>query len=199
MEILVCFFESCWQLMTYKKKGPKKTVLKLICLDHKKSLICSDHIGRSHKLTYKSVIATYKVWSATYKRLRLSLMLHVHCQCQKIRCRCLTDEILIQYICYFKICVLFVLYWIVMIVKGNKNTINWNINQFHQIQQLNYSKTFQSTQSCIMRWPIVVNFGVLGVMRKVRSDRIGHAMFCEWYGFPFLSDTVTWATHVICW
>ena len=26
-----------------------------------KSLICSDHIGRSHKLTYKSVIATYKV------------------------------------------------------------------------------------------------------------------------------------------
>jgi hypothetical protein len=60
------------QKSTYKKKGPKKTVLKLICLDHKKSLICSDHIGRSHKLTYKSVIATYKVWSATYKRLRLS-------------------------------------------------------------------------------------------------------------------------------
>ena len=60
------------QKSTYKKKGPKKTVLKLIFHDHKKSLICSDHIGPSHKLTYKSVIATYKVWSATYKRLRLS-------------------------------------------------------------------------------------------------------------------------------
>jgi hypothetical protein len=31
------------QKSTYKNFGPKKTVFKLICLDHKKGLICRDH------------------------------------------------------------------------------------------------------------------------------------------------------------
>ena len=43
----------------------------------------------------------------------------------------------------------------------------------------------------------VVNFGVLGVMRNVRSDHIGHAMFCKRYGFPFLSDTLSHEQHML--
>jgi len=43
----------------------------------------------------------------------------------------------------------------------------------------------------------VVNFGVLGVMRNIRSDRIGRAMFCERYRFPFLSDTLSCEQHML--
>ena len=43
----------------------------------------------------------------------------------------------------------------------------------------------------------MVNFGVLGVMRNVRSDRIGRAMFCEWYGFSFLSDILSREQHML--
>jgi hypothetical protein len=54
-----------------------------------------------------------------------------------------------------------------------------------------------SVYAMTVRWPIVVNFGVLGVMRNVRSDRIGRAMFCEWYGFPFLSDILSREQHML--
>ena len=43
----------------------------------------------------------------------------------------------------------------------------------------------------------MVNFGVLGVMRNIRSDRIGRAMFCERYRFPFLSDTLSCEQHML--
>ena len=54
-----------------------------------------------------------------------------------------------------------------------------------------------SVYAMTVRWPIVVNFGVLGVMRNVRSDRIGRAMFCEWYRFPFLSDILSREQHML--
>jgi hypothetical protein len=54
-----------------------------------------------------------------------------------------------------------------------------------------------SVYAMTVRWPIVVNFGVLGVMRNVRSDRIGRAMFCQRYRFPFLSDTLSREQHML--
>ena len=54
-----------------------------------------------------------------------------------------------------------------------------------------------SVYAMTVRWPIVVNFGVLGVMWNVRSDRIGRAMFCQRYGFPFLSDTLSREQHML--
>ena len=43
----------------------------------------------------------------------------------------------------------------------------------------------------------MVNFGVLGVMWNVRSNRIDRAMFCERYGFPFLSNTLSREQHML--
>ena len=67
------------QKSTYTNFGPKKRSLSLYVSITQKGLVCPDHTGGSHKSTYKSVIATYKVWSATYKRLRLSLTLENTC------------------------------------------------------------------------------------------------------------------------